>query len=305
MTIRAIDLFAGLGGFTEGASTVPGVSVVWAANHWPLAVDTHARNHESTEHVCQDLHQANWSKVPACDLVLASPCCQGHSRARGKDGPQHDASRSTAWAVVSCCEFHKPSAFVVENVPEFLDWALFPAWRLAMQTLGYELTATVIDAADAGVPQHRKRLFITGSRSGAIEIPQPTETHRAIAPHIRWNWPRWSQLADKVPATRKRAEAGRARYGERFVMPYYGSGSGLSGRDLERPLGTVTCKDRWALVDGDRMRMLQVPEYRAAMGFRDNYDIPATRVDSIRLLGNAVCPPVARHVVENVVSSLN
>lgn len=93
----AIDLFSGLGGWSTGARAA-GVQVLWAANHWPEAVKWHAANHTSTEHVCQDLHQAQWENVPAHDLLLASPCCQGHSKARGKKSgnPQHDSSRSTA-----------------------------------------------------------------------------------------------------------------------------------------------------------------------------------------------------------------
>ena len=48
-----------------------GVPVLWAANHWPLAVATHSRNHPNPQHLCQDLHQANWATVPAHDLLLA------------------------------------------------------------------------------------------------------------------------------------------------------------------------------------------------------------------------------------------
>jgi DNA (cytosine-5)-methyltransferase 1 len=95
-----VDLFAGLGGFSTGA-TQAGARVVWAANHWRAAVDLHAANHPGTEHACQDLHQTDWSTVPAHDILLASPACQGHSHARGKERPHHDAQRSTAWAVVS------------------------------------------------------------------------------------------------------------------------------------------------------------------------------------------------------------
>ena len=134
--LRAIDLFAGAGGFSTGAS-MAGVNVVWAANHWQTAVEAHAANHPDTIHVCQDLHQADWSQVPEHDLLMASPCCQGHSHARGSDSPQHDASRSTAWAVVSAAEFHRPRFCIVENVPEFMNWQLFPAWRAAMEALGY------------------------------------------------------------------------------------------------------------------------------------------------------------------------
>ena len=62
----------------------------------------------NTNHVCQDLHQANWAAVPRTDIGIASPCCQGHAKARGKKNgnPEHDASRSTAWLLHQlprCC----------------------------------------------------------------------------------------------------------------------------------------------------------------------------------------------------------
>ena len=49
--------------------------ILWAANHWPVAVVWHTANHPETQHVCQDLHQARWEQVPAHDILLASPCC--------------------------------------------------------------------------------------------------------------------------------------------------------------------------------------------------------------------------------------
>jgi DNA (cytosine-5)-methyltransferase 1 len=88
---RAVDLFAGLGGFTAGA-TAAGARVVWAANHWPVAVQWHAVNHPETAHLCQDLHQADWTQVPDHDLLLASPACQGHTPARGKARPKGERS---------------------------------------------------------------------------------------------------------------------------------------------------------------------------------------------------------------------
>lgn len=300
--IRAIDLFAGSGGFTTGAVQA-GINVVWAANHWPAAVECHSRNHQDTEHLCQDLHQADWSKVPACDLVLASPACQGHSKARGSERTHHDAARSTAWAVVSCCEYHKPETFVVENVPEFLQWSLYPAWKLAMESLGYHLTTQVLDAADAGVPQNRLRLFVVGSRR-PVSIPKPQGPSRTAHDIIDFDSGNWSLIEKpgRSPATIRRAANGRREFGRRFVMPYYGSGSGLTGRSLDRPIGTIMTRDRWAVVDGDRMRMLTVDEYKRAMGFPADYWLPKARYKAIHLLGNAVPPPLARHVVSSVAS---
>lgn len=299
--MEAIDLFAGLGGFTEGA-TQAGIDVVWAANHWPDAVAYHAQNHPETQHSCQDLQQADWSKVPGCNLVLASPCCQGHSKARGKDTPQHDASRSTAWAVVSCCEYHRPDTFIVENVQEFLSWSLYPAWSLAMERLGYTLTTNIVDSADLGVPQNRVRLFIVGSLHGAIHLNLPKLPHTPMRDIIDFDAGRWSRVdkPKRSPKTLQRVANGRREFGRQFVMPYYSKGSGLTGRSLDRPLGTVTTRDRWAVVNGDFMRMLTVDEYRQAMGFPEGYRLPSDRKTAIHLLGNAVCPPVVRHVVQNI-----
>lgn len=185
--MQAIDLFAGAGGFSTGAA-MAGCNVVWAADHWPLAVEYHAANHPDAQHLCQDLHQADWTQVPAHDLMMASPCCQGHSKARGKanGNPQHDASRSTAWAVVSAAEYHRPSLVLVENVPEFLQWTLFPAWSAAMNALGYALCPHVVDAADHGVPQNRERLFIVATKSEhPLQLRLPKQEHIPATSFIR------------------------------------------------------------------------------------------------------------------------
>lgn len=292
-SIRAIDLFAGLGGFSEGAEQA-GCRVVWAANHWQKAVDLHAANHRDTEHACQDLQQADWRNVPAFDLLMASPACQGHTRARGKERPHHDATRSTAWAVVSALECHRPPLAVVENVREFGNWSLFPAWCAALTALGYAVAPHLVDAADHGVPQHRLRLFIALTRSKhPIELPLRRREHVPAATIIDFDAGRWSAIdrPGRSKATLARLRAGRQQHGDRFLAAYYGNEHG--GRTLARPIGTITTRDRWAVIDGDRMRMVSVPEARAAMGFRADYKLPERAKDAMHMLGNAVAPPAA------------
>lgn len=298
--MKCIDLFAGAGGFSSGAVHA-GAEVVWAANHWPLAVQWHAENHPRTEHACQDLQQADFRQAPAHDLLLASPACQGHTHARGKERAHHDSQRATAWAVVTCAEVHRPQACLIENVVEFASWVLYPAWCGAMTALGYALEPMVLDAADHGVPQNRRRLFIVATRSKhPIELSLPRREHVPASTVIDFSAGKWTPVdrPGRSQRTLARIASGRQRHGDRFAAPYYGSGSGATGRSLERPIGTLTTKARWAIVDGDRMRMVSAAEGRELMGFAPNYRLPGNEADAWHLIGNAVSPPVATDLIQ-------
>lgn len=302
--LTACDLFAGAGGMSTGAK-MAGVQVRWAANHWQLAVDVHRRNHPEAQHACQDLHQADWSLVPKHDIGLASPCCQGHSKARGRDRPHHDLQRSTAWAVVSCAEYHRQDLFIVENVVDMKNWLLYPSWLDAMRRLGYAAAEHILDAADHGVPQHRERLYVVFTRSRMpLHLKLERRPHVSVDSIIDWDHPSWSPVnrPGRSKATLQRVNAGRSRFGERFVAPYYGSGSGLTGRSVHRPIGTIPTRDRWSIIDGDRMRMMNKHEVRRAMGFPADYHLPEQHKQAVHLLGNAVCPQVPCDLIEAAVA---
>jgi DNA (cytosine-5)-methyltransferase 1 len=299
--------FAGAGGFSEAAE-MSGINVAWAGNHWKEAVAVHEVNHPNTAHICQDLHQANWMQVPEHDIMLASPSCTGHTMARGKERSGHDNARSTAWAPVSCAEYHRPKAFVIENVAEMASkWVLFPAWKFAMEQLGYSLSMHMLDAADYGVPQHRTRLIIVGVQ-GKHPLPLRLEKreHIPAASFVNFDAGIWTPVHHprRAPATLARAEAGRRQFGERFIMPFYGSGSGKTGRCLSRPIGTITTRDRWAVVDGDRMRMLMVEEAQAAMSFRRDYRLPCNKKLAMHMLGNAIPPKLGSTVLQAMLKVL-
>lgn len=298
--MNSIDLFAGIGGFSFGAEAA-GCNVLWAANHWPTAVEWHSANHPGTEHACQDLQQADFRDAPAHDVLLASPACQGHSPARGKEKPHHDSLRSTAWAVPTCLEVHRPQVAVIENVKEFLKWVLYPAWAAALEALGYSLAPMILDSSDHGVPQQRKRMFLVATRSRSpLKLALPKQGHRSAIEFIDFAQGSWSPIKTKVPRTQARALNGRKAFGERFLMPYYKSGSGLTGRSLHRPIGTLTTKARWAVVDGDLMRMVLASEGRQLMGLPAHCMLPADEATAWHLIGNAVCPPVATDLINAI-----
>jgi len=306
--MRAIDLFAGWGGFTLGAE-LAGVDVVYAANHWPVAVDVHGANHPRAEHVCQDLRQADWTRLPAFELLLASPACQGHSEAaqpsRKRFGVQrkHDADRATAWAVVDCAEVTRPRAIVVENVPRFASWTLFPVWRLALEKLGYHVQELrAVASIHGGVPQRRERLFVVASRSGkAVELAASTEP--PFGPCVEIGANGWRNIGAASPDARARFAKARARHGRRFLSQHV---TGHPGVPLHEPIRTITCaSDHWVLVDGDRYRPLTSRELARGMGFPDSYTWPAFLPSRLvtRGLGNAVPPGLARAVVSAVLEA--
>lgn len=305
---RVVDLFAGWGGASIGAEQA-GAQVVLAANHWPVAVAAHAANHPSARHVCQDLRQMDWSTLPAYDVLLAGPACQGHSTA-GQPGRSagghvrrgHDALRATAWAVVDCVDATEPEAVVVENVPNFRRWRLYPQWRHALEGMGYRVQELLANAADFGVPQLRTRLFVVAVRDHGrplIELP-PAGLRPAFGPHVQWGdgeWKRIDRMPERYHAARARMEAARARHGDRCIVHH--GWTGHAGLSLDEPLRTITTADQWVVVDGECYRSLTIRENARGMGFPDDYSWPegVCRGDAIRGLGNAWCPPVGRSFV--------
>lgn len=301
-----VDYFAGAGGWST-AARLAGLHVAAAVNHWARAVETHRANHPDTLHFCQDASLLDPREVPRPDVFLASPECIAHTPANGGEKPHHDASRSTAWCVTRFAELVRPPLVFVENVVEFRSkWVLYPQWRSCLEALGYAVSENVLDAADFGVPQERVRLIIVGvlgARHAPVLAPPRDVARRSALDVIDFTAGRWLRVDAHVEKTRQRAAAGRARFGERFVMPYYGRGSGATGRALDRPIGTLTTKARWAVVDGDMMRMVSVDECRAFMGFPPGYVLTGDQREQHHQLGNAVCPPFAEGVLRQALEA--
>jgi DNA (cytosine-5)-methyltransferase 1 len=111
----------------------------------------------------------------------------------------------------------------------------------------------------------------------------------------------------RAVATIQRAERAISSLGtkEPFLIVYYGTDGSGGWQPIDRPLRTVTTIDRFAFVKPTRtgymMRMLQPEELRAAMGFPDTYRLEiGTRREKVKLMGNAVCPPVMKSIVRTL-----
>jgi DNA (cytosine-5)-methyltransferase 1 len=315
--IRALDLFCGAGGSSWGAREA-GVEIVAAFDRWPLAGETHDANFPEAEFIPGRLEELDVDvlvkRLGPIDLILASPECTNHSPAKGNK-PRCEQSKDTAFQVVRFAEAFKPRWIVVENVVNMRKWIRYAEFKSALKKLGYNLQEQVLNSAHFGVPQSRRRLFLVADKQQTPPKMRPRKRDsKKVADIVDLNgtYP-WTPLRrpDRAKATIERAERGFAAIGEAspFLLVYYGSDRAGGWQRLNRPLRTITTVDRFALVKPDSehghvMRMLQVPELQAAMGMPPKMKLQSgSRRDRIKMIGNAVCPPVMRQVIRTLTTS--
>jgi DNA (cytosine-5)-methyltransferase 1 len=143
------------------------------------------------------------------------------------------------------------------------------------------------------------------------DVPPITRSRKVAPPassilRLDGTYPSRPLYSDRrAKATLERAERAIAVLGKRvpFLIVYYGSDGSGGWQSLDRPLRTLTTLDRFGLVTWEgaepMLRMLQVDELQAAMGFPKSYSFRhGSRRDRIKMLGNGVCPPVMKAVVQ-------
>lgn len=318
MSVRTIDLFCGGGGSGWGAQA-GGAEIVCGVDAWDIATRTYAANFPDARALNLTLAEDSaptvlGDELGEVDLILASPECTNHTCAKGSR-PRDEGSRRTALYLLNFARDLGPRWMVLENVVHMRSWDGYHPLIADIEALGYQVRPQVLDAADFGVPQTRRRLFLLCDRERKPdEVVVPTGTPKAASTVLdpAGTWPSRPLYAPKRAAgTLARAERAIAQLGRRvpFLIVYYGSDGSGGWQPLSRPLRTLTTLDRFGLVtwvdDTPMLRMLQVPELRRAMGFDDGFVLDqGTRRDRIRLLGNGVCPPVMAAVVRSLTGEL-
>ncbi|MFJ1746049.1 DNA cytosine methyltransferase [Streptomyces sp. NPDC088116] len=201
-TIKVVDLFSGAGGFSagfrsyepSGAGSSPFQSVA-AVEFDEAAAATYAANFGSA-HVA-NIDISTWDAKPyegQVDIVMGGPPCQGFSALNRDDlekkPPKADDPRNKLWReYMRVVTTIKPKIFVLENVDRFLKSQEFQDLERATEDDGdlsdYRLCAKVLNAADYGVPQARRRAIVIATRKDLgepLEHPQPTHGRNATRP---------------------------------------------------------------------------------------------------------------------------
>ncbi len=180
-----LDLFAGAGGLTQGFREAD------SRFKSVRAVEMDVAAAASYAHTFGDVVYPgsieNWLRdedVPSVDVVVGGPPCQGFSTLGKRDA---EDVRNTLWQeYVETVRLARPSYFVLENVPQFLKSPQFELFRAATRRGGqladYDFTATVLNAADYGAPQARKRVIAIGRHRDLPPIGPPPPTH--VGQHV-------------------------------------------------------------------------------------------------------------------------
>ncbi len=187
--LSAIDLFCGAGGLTEGLRQA-GFSVIGAIDNEPLAVETYKANHSKTKVWEIDIKKMAASRLMRelalgkgeLDLLAGCPPCQGFSSMRTLNGSKdiHDSRNDLVFHFLRFVRVLRPKAIMMENVPALAD-----DWRIErmledLGKLGYKANVKILNAADFGVPQRRRRMILLGSKNGTLDVPRKADSVRTV-----------------------------------------------------------------------------------------------------------------------------
>lgn len=183
MGINVVSLFSGGGGLDLGFAA-EGYNVIWAIDNNKNAVETYKAN-IGGHIICADINQIDINKLPHADVVIGGPPCQSFSLAGNRN--VEDARGQLIWKYIHIIEHVQPKAFVFENVTGLLSAKnsqgkkIIELLKNTFKEIGYTIEQQVMNAADYGIPQRRKRVIIVGLKDAKFEFPQPTHSEDGVS----------------------------------------------------------------------------------------------------------------------------
>lgn len=333
-----IDLFAGIGGLRKGFETIGG-RCVYTSEWNKYSQQTYKANFHCDHEIAGDITKVSASNIPEHDVLLAGFPCQPFSIAgvtkKNSLGREHgfrcEAQGTLFFEVARIIEYHRPKAFLLENVKNLVNHDGGKTFKVIHDTLkkelGYDVHWKVIDAKTF-VPQHRERIFIvgfrepneftfddlvladpmTGPKLGSIlhteDGTELAESHFTVGDRARVS-ERYT-LSDKLWQY-------LYNYAEKHRLKGNGFGFGLFGsNEVARTLSARYYKDGSEILikqAGNNPRRLTPRECSRLMGFdkpgQPIFKIPVSDTQAYRQFGNAVVVPVVEAVARHMSPWIN
>lgn len=327
MTLKSIDLFAGIGGIRMGFDRAFGNEIETVfVSEWDIpAQKTYAANFAQPEKIYGDITLAETKDaIPEFDICLAGFPCQAFSMAGKRMGFNDDYKgrcRGTLFFdVAEICERHKPRVIFCENVKGLTHHdrgRTFRVIRETLEQLGYTVHSQVLNSKDFGVPQNRERIYIVAFRndldSSTFQFPEPTDATKTI-----------SDIVERTPVSAKYylsttyLETLRRHRAHHEAL---GHGFGYEIRPLNGIANAIVCggmgRERNLIVDlrqtdlrpvtkikgevnREGIRKMTPREWARLQGFPDNFRLVQSDVQLYKQFGNSVTVNVIEAIAKNI-----
>ena len=306
--MKAVSLFTGCGGSDAGLAA-KGFEIVMANDILPYAKDVYLVNHAQTDYIVKDITKVE--HFPKADLLAGCYPCQGFSQG-GLRNPNHKYNTLYKEFARALNQI-KPKAFIVENVSGMVrkNFAHLVEDQLKVFTeAGYKVKFDVLNAADFGVAQERRRILIVGIRDDIdheYHFPQPTHGEGRANPK--------TTIHDAIGDLPEWPEG---EFYDRDFHWYYMSRDRRNDWDetsrtivanpRHMPLHPISPKmvkvehNIWKFETEGRARRFTYREAARLQGFAKDFTFPETENASLdmkyKVAGNAVPPPLFEAVAK-------
>ncbi|MDN6294695.1 MAG: DNA cytosine methyltransferase [Lactococcus lactis] len=301
--LKFIDLFAGIGG-TRLAFEDENTECLFSSEWDKFAVQTYEANFGNTPE--GDITEIDAQDIPSHDILLGGFPCQPFSSIGKREGFKDVTQGTLFFDILRVLEEHKPSMFLLENVPGILTIDGGKSMQTimgALDELGYEVQYRLLNAANFGLPQRRRRVYFVGflkELNVDFEYPKPTVTKDNYTPigsilegdvpgytiskHLQENY-----LFKHDDGKPQIVDKNSTEVGNTLVATYH---------KIQRLTGTFVKGGETGL------RLLTRNECKALQGFPKNFELPVSRTQAYRQLGNAVPVTVVKAIADNMKQAL-
>lgn len=345
--LKVIDLFSGCGGSALGFKQA-GFDIKVAVDINTLASESFKLNFPKAEVFTSDISTISSKELLKAAgafsgeeiVVIACPPCQGFSTARRKSQAGSDPRNTLIYEFLRVVADIKPFAFVMENVPGLergIGKIMFYDIVSKLKKMGYHIVYKVVDTADYGVPQRRKRLVLIGTSNSKNGLIFPEQTNQDPS-HSEGYLPPWNTVRNaikdlkKIKAGEKSEDdpihsasslaeinlkrmgvtphdgGGRTSWPEELILECHKNVTGYKdvyGRmkwDIPSPTITGGCvmisKGRFGHPEQDRAISLR--EAARLQTFPDDYKFAGSTGQIAAQLGNAVPPLLAKRIADTL-----
>lgn len=308
---KFIDLFCGIGGFRIAFEKVGG-KCVFSSDWDKFSQLTYEANFGERPH--GDIHSVAVADIPAHDILCGGFPCQPFSIAgvskKNSLGRLHgfdDAKQGNLFfSIADIIDYHKPAAFVLENVKNLKSHdkgrTFDVIYRTLTEALGYTVYTKIIDAKSV-VPQHRERIFLVGFREWRdFEFPKFPE-----------HGPKLHSILESNPDPKYTLTDHLWNYLQNYAAKHKEAGNGfgfglVTGEDTTRTLSARYHKDGSEILiaqKGKNPRRLTPRECARLMGYPDSFKLIVSDTQAYRQFGNSVVVPIVERIAQAVKKALS